>query len=263
MIRVAVLARVAIASVASIGCVAQQIPGEGTSPASVVRGKAQAFTYSIIETTSETVAVLSQVQARIVPMMVNVGATLYSVWLPTHSPEGALSPDQRLQRLGGGFAGLDDSQLGLMLAWPQDKVRRDMLECTLRALDGVGAVTTRIYDPIYLSDGLNVPTGRGFYVHREERYRPGDVDEVIKLSKEAWKTYEPTFGMRVIGLFRERYDSADVARLLRIAWYRSSEAWSESRDFQRDPESMQRLIKRARLELEGSGVAIATDRAVR
>ena len=149
-----------------------------------------------------------------------------------------------------------------MLAWPPEKVRGDLLDSALRALDGVGAVTTRTFDTIYLADGLHVPTGQGFYVHREERYRPENVNEVVRLSREAWKTYEPAFGMRVIGLFRERVDSADVAKLLRIAWYRSFEAWTESRQFQRDPESMQRFLERSRMELDGSGVAIATDRAV-
>ena len=64
------------------------------------------------------------------------------------------------------------------------------------------------------------------------------------------------------GLFRERLNSGDVAQLLRIVWYRSYEAWIESREFERDPESRQRFIERSRLQLEGSGVAIATDRAI-
>ena len=87
--------------------------------------------------------------------------------------------------------------------------------------------------------------------------------EAARLSQEAWETWEPTFGTRITGLFRESPDSADVANLLRIAWYRSLEGWIESREFTRDPESLRRFVARGQLQLEGSGVAIATNRAAR
>ena len=190
------------------------------------------------------------IESRVIPMMVEAGATLYSVWLPVELPEGAP------------FAGLSDAQLSLMLAWPEQGARVEVLDSELRGLDGVGTVTTRTFDPIYLAEGLRVPTERGFYVHREDRYRPEDVDEAVRLSKEAWETFEPTFGARVTGLFRERLDSTDVAQLLRIVWYRSHEGWIESRDPERDPESRRRFRERRQFRLEGSGVAIATDRAI-
>jgi hypothetical protein len=106
-----------------------------------------------------------------------------------------------------------------------------------------------------------VPTGKGFYVHREEQYLPGDVTEAVQLSKEAWKTFEPTFGTRVTGLFREHLDSADAENLLRIVWYSSFDGWVASRDFKRSPESTGLFRKRSRLQVEGSGIAIATDRS--
>jgi len=51
-----------------------------------------------------------------------------------------------------------------MVAWPQQDVQISRLDSTLRALDGVTAVTSRTFVPIYLTEGLTVPTGAGFYV---------------------------------------------------------------------------------------------------
>lgn len=210
----------------------------------------QVFTYSTIETDASPSAVAGQIEEGVAPVLEGASATLYAVWTPATFPESAP------------FVGLSPTQSILMAAWdePTDPAA---LESALRALDGVTAVSTKILEPIYLASGLDVPTGAGFYVHREEVYRPGDVDEVVRLSGEAWVTYEPAFGIRVIGLFRERNDSADVAHLLRIAWYRSFDHWTESRQFARDPESLRRFQARGQLQLDGSGTAIATDRLVR
>ena len=182
--------------------------------------------------------------------MVETGAEPYSVWLPV-----ALDDDAP-------FVGLSDTQLAVMLAWPEASVGADVLDKAVTALDGVAAVHTRTLVPLYLAAGLRVPTGQGFYVHREERYRPADVNEVVRLSEEAWETWEPAWGARVTGLYRERPDVSDQARLLRIVWYPSHERWIETRESERDPESRERFVARRQLQLEGSRVAIATNRAV-
>ena len=147
----------------------------------------------------------------------------------------------------------------------EQDIQISRLDSTLRALDGVTAVTSRTFVPIYLTEGLTVPTCAGFYVHREELYREGDVAEVVRLTHGIRETMEPFFGIRVTGLFRESPDSADVARLTRIVWYPSFEVWIESRDFSRIPEALRAVRARGQLQLrlEGSGVAIATDRAAR
>ena len=77
----------------------------------------------------------------------------------------------------------------------------------------------------------------------------------MRLSREAWVTFEPTFGAQVTGLFRERPDQDGVAQMLRIVWYRSYEGWRESREFRRDPESLRRFRERGQLELDGVGIA--------
>jgi len=208
------------------------------------------FTYSIIETDAAPTNLLPSIEKTITPILDAVGATLYSVWVPVRMPDSAP------------FEGLSATQLALMAAWPDQDVQVSALDATLTALDGVSLVTTNILVPIYLAEGLAVPTGAGFYVHREELYHPLDVNEAVRLSQEAWETWESTFGTRVTGLFRKQSDSAEVAHLLRIVWYWSFDGWLDSRDGARDPEARRRFAARRLLQLEGSGVAIATDRAV-
>lgn len=211
---------------------------------------AQAFSYTTVEMESSSGEVLQRLEEAVQPILDDAGGTLYASWTPVEFPRTAP------------FVGLGKRQLVVMAAWP-DKERAQALDAPLRALDGVTAVTTETLAPIYLADGLNVPTGPGFYVHREELYRPSDVDEAVRLSREAWKTFEPTFGVRVIGLFREGSSTSEVTRLLRIVWYGSFEDWTASRQFTRDPESRRRFRARAQLQVEGSGQALASDRAVR
>ena len=119
-----------------------------------------------------------------------------------------------------------------------------------------------MFVPVYLSDGLNVPTGKGFYVHREERYANEDWETAVRLSREAWRTWEPAWGTRVTGLFREVPGKPDSVNLNRIVWYASYEAWLDTRNFQAEEESARRFRERRQLLIEGSGIAIATDLSV-
>ena len=218
-----------------------------------------AFTYSVIDAETDRVAVTALIKSDVVPAMVDAGAALYAIWLPTEIPPDYETPKGKYK---GTFIGLNDTQLGLMLAWPENDVRARLLDSALSKLDGVKSVITRTFVPIYLADGLRVSTGRGFYLHRFNRYRPKDVPEVVRLSREAWKTFDPKWGTRTIGLFREQLGSDDVAQLLRITFYPSSERWLETRDLTQEPHSRQRFIERLRLLLEGSRIGIATDRLV-
>ena len=207
------------------------------------------FTYSIVETDTVPTELVSLIETDLNPILADSGATLYAVWVPVQIPASAP------------FAGLAKTQLALMTAWPDQDAPVEILESTVRGLDGVLAVTSQVLVPIYLAEGLAVPTGAGFYVHREELYHPLDVDDAVRLSQEAWETWEPTFGTRVTSLFREKSDSVEVARLLRIVWYRSYDGWVDSRDAARAPDARRRFAARRLLQLEGSGTAIATNRA--
>ncbi|MEX2131543.1 MAG: hypothetical protein WD772_08645 [Pseudohongiellaceae bacterium] len=207
------------------------------------------FTYSIIDSSAELTAVIAGIRDEVLTAMRLSGATPFALWTPVEKPDDAP------------FAGLNANQVILMLAW--NRPATDLvpsLETVLRTVSGVSNVSTRVYTPLYLTDGLNVPTDTGFYVHRDEFYSADNVDEVFRLSREAWVTFEPAFGVKVVGLFREIPEQDGIARLNRIFWYPDYAGWGNSRNFGIDPESQRRFQERRQYQVEGSGIAIATDR---
>lgn len=246
-----------------VGTVAALLFGPTVNANPKEDGLAHAFTSSLVEITKDRDTVLAKTQSDVVPQMAKAGATLYSIWIPPEKlPKKEMIQGAKRQAYAS-FQGLNDNQLSVMFAWPKDKVRTKDLDDALCALDGVKKVTTRTFDPIFLAKGLMVPTGRGFYVHRENRYLPKDVPTVMRLTKEAWKTFNPHWGTKPTGIFRQRLETDEYAQLMRIFWYPSTERWIESRNAKQDPESLKRFRERAKLQIkEGVGGAIATDRVV-
>jgi hypothetical protein len=207
------------------------------------------FTYSIIESDAENLSLVADIKNLVVSSTLLADATPFALWSPVDKPDDAP------------FAGLDSNQVILMLAWDQPAADLvSSVETVLRSLSGVSSVSTRVYTPLYLTDGLNVPTDSGFYVHRDEFYKAENVDDVFRLSREAWVTFEPAFGVKVVGLFREIPEQGGVARLNRIFWYPDFAGWQNSRNFEIDPESQRRFQERRQYQVEGSGIAFATDR---
>ena len=207
------------------------------------------FSYSIVEAESETVGLLELARNEILSEATLNGGIAYATWVSVEKPADAP------------FAGLSDNQMGLMLAWPNDAPQQvDALNKALQSIDSVRTVSSRLFEAIYLPAGLSVPTMEGFYVHREEKYKLEDVNEAVRLSKEAWETWEPYWGVTVIGLFREIGITDDFANLNRIVWYPSYDAWLGTRNATEDMESAIRFMQRMRMLIPGSGIAIATDR---
>lgn len=209
------------------------------------------FSYSILEAQSNNVDLLALVRSEILSDVMSNGGVVYALWSPAEMPEDAP------------FAGLTDNQLGLMLAWPDSALAHvDALDDALQALESVAVISSRLFEALYLPAGLNVPSAEGFYVHREEKYALDNVNDAIRLSKEAWVTWEPHWGVTVIGLFREIGSAAGLDNLNRIVWYPSHEGWLETRNFTEDMESANRFRERRSMLIPGSGIAIATDRAI-
>ncbi len=206
------------------------------------------FSYSIFEADAESIELLESTRSEILLRVVANGGTSYATWVSVEKPSDAP------------FAGLSENQMGLMIAWPNDVLQRvDVLDEILQPASSVTTISNRLFEAIYLPAGLRVPTMEGFYVHREEKYSLDDVDEAVRLSKEAWVTWEPHWGVTVIGLFREIETSADFDNLNRIVWYPSFDAWLATRSND-DIESANRFRQRRGMLIPGSGVAIATDR---
>jgi hypothetical protein len=227
-------------------------------------GYDRVFTYSVITAMEKPGNVLKTIQLDLVPEMQKKGAHLYSIWIPPAVPVNKL-PDR-----GNFTLGLAESQLGLMLAWPQDVLNMDDLDAAISVVKGVNAVQSLAYDPIYLvqtKDGFGVPTGPGFYVQREAQYPAENVDEAVRLSEDAWKIYDPLYGTQVIGPFRERNENPKIVTLYRIVWYPDLATWNKTGDrLDNRPkvrEVRQIFRKRTNLRVKpGRGPARATDRVV-
>lgn len=157
------------------------------------------------------------------------------------------------------FDGLYQNQVILMLAWRPGKGIPVTIDYIFDSLDGITALTTRVYDVIYQPDYLQQPFEPGFFVHREELYNKSDEKQVITLSMKAWETYQQAFGLQIVGLFREHTNSPDQSKLLRITRYTNYRGWLESRKFDHDRKSKALFIQREKLQLNGQTKTYATN----
>ncbi|MBI4763482.1 MAG: hypothetical protein HY787_02600 [Deltaproteobacteria bacterium] len=97
-------------------------------------------------------------------------------------------------------------------------------------------------------------TRKGIYVFRWFLIRNWDVEEIVRLSDEAWVSFEGDFDSEVQGLFAEADRSQEQGRMLLLTWYRDLSVWETSRT--PSPEARERFQKRHKLTTET--IAIAT-----
>lgn len=95
----------------------------------------------------------------------------------------------------------------------------------------------------------------GLYVFRFFDVANPDVAEVVRLSAEAWKTFENTsaYQSEPQGLFSQS-GATGVGRMLLVTWYDGLESWQTSR--RPAPEAMDNFLRRR--ELTRGTVALAT-----
>jgi hypothetical protein len=96
-------------------------------------------------------------------------------------------------------------------------------------------------------------TRDGIYVFRWFTIFNRDVDEIVKLSDEAWVSFEGDFDSEVQGFFAERDRSNEQGRMLLLTWYRDLSVWETSR--KPSPEARERFQKRHKLTLETMAIA--------
>ena len=206
---------------------------------------AYVFTYSEVRTRNDWTPALQAFRDQAVPVIAEQGGRLVGVWRAV-----PLADDAPFERLG-------PNELLVMIAWPDDTVDNPSgrTDRALNALDEVLQVRNRLFRATVRPELVRELTRPGFYVHRFSTFATDDVNTVIRLSVEAWQTFEPTFGAEVMGLFRETPDPDGQAQMLRIAWYASYEAWQDSRMFGRDPSSQRRFRERAALRIDSEGFA--------
>jgi hypothetical protein len=96
-------------------------------------------------------------------------------------------------------------------------------------------------------------TREGIYVFRWLTIHNRDVDEIVKLSDEAWIPFEGSFDSEVQGLFAERDRSPEQGKMLLLTWYRDLSIWEASR---RPPEeARERFMKRHQMTIETLPIA--------
>jgi hypothetical protein len=153
------------------------------------------------------------------------------------------------------FFGLTSNELYLM-ATREDKAPSS---------DGISSLTKLITDQnLNLRESYQLsPTVRptehatrtkaGIYVFRWFDVYNRDVDEIVKLSDEAWISFEGDFDSEVQGLFAENDRSREQGKMLLLTWYRDLSVWETSR--KPSPEAKERFLKRHSLTIETTAIA--------
>jgi hypothetical protein len=89
----------------------------------------------------------------------------------------------------------------------------------------------RLLHPTVRPDGTAPCVTPGLYVFRFFDVDTVDMDEVARLSRQAWETFENSdaYQSEPQGLFRPANRSAERGRMLLVTWYDGLESWQTSR----------------------------------
>lgn len=97
----------------------------------------------------------------------------------------------------------------------------------------------------------------GVYVFRWFSVANRSIEEIARLSGEAWPTFEGSFETEVQGLFREQGAAEgnpdDTSTMLLITWYRDLSVWEVSRH--PPQEARDNFIRRHQLTLSATPIA--------
>jgi hypothetical protein len=159
----------------------------------------------------------------------------------------------RLAEAGGSLYGLWAGQLGfssdeavLITVWPDERTARLNAEAHVSGSAAVVDATSECLVPTLRPKDPTPPTGPGMFVLRWFDIEADALPEVIRLSGEAWETFEKIYDARIFGLFRASQAEPGHARLLLITRYASYAVWEDSRSGD-DPDAWKRFIRRHEL----------------
>ena len=91
------------------------------------------------------------------------------------------------------------------------------------------------FTPLAQNGSDNKPgneSNKGLYVLRRFRLRPNSVPETVRLSRQAWETFEAdsTFHTRPLGLFEQTEpNESHYDNMLLVTWYDGFDSWERSR----------------------------------
>lgn len=208
----------------------------------------QFYTHTIFSVENSAVMSAEGIQVVIDSVAAEAGGSVYAIWNPV-----VLADDAP-------FNGLVENDFIAMLSFDSDSTSvRDRVDSLFEENTRIAESVTKLYYPVDVRVSGTVSTPTGFYVHRDEHYPIGAMNTAVSLSQRAWTTWEDYWQVKVVGLFRQVDDEQDVAKLNRIVWYPSYEVWHSTRN-NTDAQSRDRFRERRQLLIEGSGVAVATNR---
>lgn len=96
-------------------------------------------------------------------------------------------------------------------------------------------------------------TTPGVYVFRWFTVETRHINDIVRLSRQAWVTFESGFKTEVQALFREASPGSDVSTMLLVTRYDDLSVWEASR--KPAPEARENFQARARLTIEATPIA--------
>ena len=208
----------------------------------------QFYTYTNFSVVSSESMSAEGIQAAIDLVAAEAGGSVYAIWNSV-----VLAHDAP-------FNGLVENDFIAMLSFDSGSTSVvDRVDSLFKENTRIVGPVTKLYYSVDLRVSGTVSTPKGFYVHRDEHYPINAMNTAVSLSQRAWETWEDYWQVKVVGLFRQVDDEQGVAKLNRIVWYPSYEVWQSTRN-NIDAQSRDRFRERRQLLIEGSGVAVATNR---
>jgi hypothetical protein len=130
--------------------------------------------------------------------------------------------------------GMASNELVVVTAWPDQATPVATLQDALP--DGFRVAASHELSPTVRPTSAEPVTRPGVYVHRFFRAREKDMQKVVDLSVEAWKTFatDDDYGTEQIAFFRPRARATDPETpgdMLLISWYPDLANWEKSRQF--------------------------------
>jgi hypothetical protein len=206
------------------------------------------YTYTNFSVVSSEGMPAEGVQAAVDLVAAEAGGSVYAIWNSV-----VLADDAP-------FNGLVENDFIAMLSFDSGSMSLvDRVDSLFKENTRIVEPVTELYHAVDLRVSGPVSTPKGFYVHRDEHYPIDAMNTAVSLSQRAWTTWEDYWQVKVVGLFRQVDEDQGVAKLNRIVWYPSYEVWQSTRN-NTDAQSRDRFRERRQLLIEGSGVAVATNR---
>jgi hypothetical protein len=130
-----------------------------------------------------------------------------------------------------GLFGIGSNELILMTSADVAVDHANVLNAHLAAAPGT-VVGQHLFEPTVRPEADRALTRPGLYVFRFFDIDNADIDEIARLSLDAWTTFESTcsYQAEAQGLFRLRNRRAASGLMLLCTWYDGLESWQASRE---------------------------------